>query len=303
MITEKDFIPLNNNGVMSDVIVRPSVSYWKDVFRRITSDCVAMISLAVILIITLLSIFAPMFGKYSYETTNMMSPNLAPGGDHIFGTDSLGRDLWARIWIGGRVSLLIGLLGAIVPQLIGIFMGGISGYFGGWIDMAVMRIIDVGVCIPSLVYVTLIMLFMGSGPIAIIIAIAMTGWMDAARVVRGRMLQFKNREFVLAALTQGAGSFRIIFRHILPNVLGQQVVSISSAIPGAIFLEAYLSFIGLGIQSPMTSWGQLCQIGADFYRLYPYQLYIPGIFISITILAFYLFGNCLRDALDPHLRD
>lgn len=303
MITEKDFTPLNNNGTLSDVIVRPSVSYWKDVFRRIRSDKVAMISLAVILIITLLSIFAPIFGKYSYETTNMMSPNLSPGGDHPFGTDSLGRDLWARIWIGGRISLLIGLLGAIVPQVIGIFMGGLSGYFGGWVDMVIMRIIDVGVCIPSLVYVTLIMLFMGSGPVAIIIAIAMTGWMDAARVVRGRMLQFKNREFVLAAKTQGAGSMRVIFRHILPNILGQQVVNISSSIPGAIFLEAYLSFIGLGIQSPMTSWGQLCQIGADFYRLYPYQLYIPGIFISVTILAFYLFGNCLRDALDPHLRD
>ena len=147
------------------------------------------------------------------------------------------------------------------------------------------------------------MLFMGSGPVAIIIAIAMTGWMDSARVVRGRMLQFKNREFVLAARTQGASPFRIIFRHILPNILGQQVVSISSAIPGAILLEAYLSFIGLGIQSPMTSWGQLCQVGASFYRLYPYQLFIPGVFISVTILAFYLFGNCLRNALDPHLRD
>ena len=141
------------------------------------------------------------------------------------------------------------------------------------------------------------------GPVAIIIAIAITGWMDSARVVRGRMLQFKNREFVLAASTLGASPIRIIFRHILPNILGQQVVNISSAIPAAIFLEAYLSFIGLGIKSPMTSWGQLCQVGSEFYRLYPYQLFIPGVFISVTILAFYLFGNCLRDALDPHLRD
>ncbi len=169
--------------------------------------------------------------------------------------------------------------------------------------MLIMRIIDIGVCIPSLVYVTLIMLWLGSGPAAIVLAIAITGWMDSGRVVRGRMLQFKNREFVLAAKTQGASSLRIIFRHILPNILGQQVVSISSAIPGAIFLEAYLSFIGLGIKSPMTSWGQLCQMGASFYRLYPYQLFIPGVLISVTILAFYLFGNCLRDALDPHLRN
>lgn len=302
-VTEKNFAPLNANRGLSDVIVRPSVSYWKDVFRRIKSDKVAMVSLSVIIIISLFAIFAPIFSKYGYETTSMLETNLKPGGSHIFGTDSLGRDLWARVWMGARVSLAIGVCGAIVPQIIGIFLGGISGYFGGWVDMVIMRIIDVGVCIPSLIYVTLIMLFMGSGPVAIIIAIAMTGWMDSARVVRGRMLQFKNREFVLAARTQGASPFRIIFRHILPNILGQQVVSISSAIPGAIFLEAYLSFIGLGIQSPMTSWGQLCQVGASFYRLYPYQLFIPGVFISITILAFYLFGNCLRDALDPHLRD
>ena len=302
-VTEKNFAPLNANCDLSDVIVRPSVSYWKDVFRRIKSDKVAVVSFSVIIIIALFAIFAPIFSKYGYETTSMLETNLKPGGSHIFGTDSLGRDLWARVWMGARVSLAIGVCGAIVPQIIGIFLGGISGYFGGWVDMVIMRIIDVGVCIPSLIYVTLIMLFMGSGPVAIIIAIAMTGWMDSARVVRGRMLQFKNREFVLAARTQGASAFRIIFRHILPNILGQQVVSISSAIPGAIFLEAYLSFIGLGIQSPMTSWGQLCQVGASFYRLYPYQLFIPGVFISVTILAFYLFGNCLRDALDPHLRD
>ncbi len=303
-VSQKHFTPLNRETLGTDVIVRPSVSYWKDVFRRIRTDKVAVISFAVIAVIVLMCIFAPLFCPYGYETTDMLNSNAAPStaSGHIFGTDSLGRDLWARIWVGGRVSLLIGVCGAILPQIIGIFIGGIAGYFGGWIDMVIMRVIDVGVCIPSLIYVTLIMLLMGSGPVAIVIAIAMTGWMDSARVVRGRMLQFKNREFVLAARTQGASSFRVIFRHILPNILGQQVVSISSAIPGAIFLEAYLSFIGLGIQSPMTSWGQLSQMGASFYRLYPYQLFIPGIFISITILAFYLFGNCLRDALDPHLR-
>lgn len=303
-ITEADFRPVNTDRSSSDTIVRPSVSYWKDVSRRLRTNPVAMVCLGVIIIIILFSIFAPMFCPFGYETTDLMAGNLAPGMDpnHIFGTDSAGRDLWARVWVGARVSLLIGLGGAIVPQLIGIFMGGISGYFGGWVDMLIMRIIDVGVCIPSLIYVTLIMLFMGSGPVAIIIAIAMTGWMDSARVVRGRILQFKNREFVLAARTQGASAMRIIFKHILPNILGQQVVSITSAIPGAIFLEAYLSFIGLGIQSPMTSWGQLSQLGSSCYRLYPYQLFIPGIFISITILAFYLFGNSVRDALDPHLR-
>ncbi|SBW10828.1 oligopeptide transporter subunit; membrane component of ABC superfamily [uncultured Eubacteriales bacterium] len=302
-VTDRDFVRLPEGRSQADAIVRPSVSYWRDVLRRVTSDKVALLSFAVIALITLMAVLAPLLSPYSYETTSLLATNLPPSSQHWFGTDSLGRDLWARVWVGARVSLLIGLGGAIVPQLIGVFLGGLSGYFGGWVDMLIMRIIDVGVCIPSLVYVTLIMLWLDAGPAAIILAIAITGWMDSARVVRGRMLQFKNREFVLAAKTQGASPLRIIFRHILPNILGQQVVSISSAIPAAIFLEAYLSFIGLGIKSPMTSWGQLCQIGSSFYRLYPYQLFIPGGLISVTILAFYLFGNCLRDALDPHLRD
>ena len=278
-LTDQDFVRLPQDRNLADAIVRPSVSYWRDVLRRITSDKVALVSFSFIVLITLVAIFAPMLSPYSHETTDLLHTNLPPSAEHWFGTDSVGRDLWARVWVGARVSLLIGLGGAIVPQVIGIFLGGLSGYFGGWVDMLIMRIIDVGVCIPSLVYVTLIMLWLDSGPVAIIIAIAITGWMDSARIVR------------------------IIFRHILPNILGQQVVNISSAIPAAIFLEAYLSFIGLGIKSPMTSWGQLCQVGAEFYRLYPYQLFIPGVLISVTILAFYLFGNCLRDALDPHLRD
>lgn len=303
VVTQGDFTAIPSDRKATDLITRPSVSYWKDAFRRIKNDKVAMFSLSIITIIAILAIIAPITSPYDFDYTSLQNTNLSPNSEHWFGTDSLGRDLWSRVWVGARISLLIGLGGAIIPQLIGIFVGGISGYFGGWVDMVIMRIVDVGVCIPSLVYVTLIMLWLDSGPMAIIIAIAITGWMDSARVVRGRMLQFKNREFVLAAKTQGASSLRIIFRHILPNVLGQQVVSISSAIPAAIFLEAYLSFIGLGIKSPMTSWGQLCQTGASFYRLYPYQLFIPGALISITILAFYLFGNSLRDALDPHLRD
>ncbi|MDR2157442.1 MAG: ABC transporter permease [Clostridiales Family XIII bacterium] len=302
-IMDRDFVRLPEAGRFAHVIVRPSVSYWEDVFRRLGTDKVALASGVVIAVISALSVLVPLFCKYDYDATDLLHINQFPNAQHWFGTDAVGRDLWARVWVGARVSLFIGVGGAIVPQLVGIFLGGVSGYFGGWIDMLIMRVIDVGVCIPSLVYVTLIMLFMGSGPTAIIIAIAMTCWMDSARVVRGRMLQFKNREFVISARTLGASSFRIIFRHILPNILGQQVVSITSAIPTAVFLEAYLSFIGLGIQSPMTSWGQLCQAGSGYYRLYPYQLFIPGAFISVTIMAFYLFGNCLRDALDPHLRD
>ena len=302
-LTAADFQPLPREQKAADQVVRPSVSYWADVFRRIREDKVAMVSLAVIVIIGLFAIFAPIFCPYDYSTNDLLATNQPPSAEHWFGTDQLGRDLWARVWVGARVSLLIGLGGAIAPQIVGIFIGGISGYFGGWVDMFIMRVIDVGLCIPELVYVTLMMLLMGSGPMAIIATIAMVGWMGSARFIRGRILQFKNREFVLAAKAQGASPMRQIFRYILPNILGQQVVSITAAIPGAIFMEAYLSFIGLGIKSPMTSWGQLSQIGSSLFRTSPYQLWIPGAFISITILAFYLFGNSLRDALDPHLRD
>ena len=302
-LTAEDSVFIPEESRKGDAIVRPSVSYWSDVLRRIRQDKVAMCSLIIIGIMVIMAIFAPIFSAYDYETNNLQAINLPPSAEHWFGTDQLGRDLWTRVWIGARVSLLIGLGGAIAPQIVGIFLGGISGYFGGWVDMLIMRIIDVGVCIPELVYITLMMLVLGSGPMAIIITIAVVGWMGAARFIRGRVMQFKNREFILAAKAQGASPMRQIFRYILPNILGQQVVSITAAIPGAIFTEAYLSFIGLGIKSPMTSWGQLAQTGSSLYRLYPYQLFIPGVLISVTILAFYLFGNSLRDALDPHLRD
>ena len=272
-ISLEDFVPVPAGERDADVIVRPSISYWKDALRRITHDKVAMVSLGFIALIVLLAVFAPVFSRYNYEANNLTATNMRPCGEHWFGTDTLGRDLWARVWIGARVSLVVGLFGAIVPQAIGIVIGGIAGYFGGWVDMVIMRVM------------------------------AMVGWMGSARMIRGRIMQFKNREFVLASKTLGGSPFHLIFRSIFPNILGQQVVSLTAAIPGAIFMEAYLSFIGLGIQSPLTSWGQLSQVGAGNYRLHPYQLFIPGILISLTILALYLFGNSLRDALDPHLRD
>ena len=191
-LTAEDFVPIPEESRKTDAIVRPSVSYWADVLRRIRRDKVAMCSLVIIGIMVVLAIFAPIFSPYDYETNNLQALNMPPSAEHWFGTDQLGRDLWTRVWIGARVSLLIGLGGAIAPQIVGIFLGGISGYFGGWVDMLIMRIIDVGVCIPQLVYITLMMLVLGSGPMAIIVTIAVVGWMGAARFVRGRVLQFKS---------------------------------------------------------------------------------------------------------------
>lgn len=302
-VTEKDFVRIPDNGRNADAIVRPSRSYWSNVLRRLLKNRMAIISLIAIIIIVLMAIFGPMMVPYGYETTNLMDGNKWPSATHWFGTDKPGRDLWARVWMGARISLLIGLLGAVIPKVVGVIIGGISGYFGGWVDMVIMRAIDVFSCIPNLIYLTLITLLIGSGPFAIIIALSMTTWTGCARMIRGRILQFKSREFVLAARTQGAGAGHLIFRSILPNIMGQLVVDVTSSIPQVIFTEAYLSFIGLGIQSPMTSWGQLAEMGSSVFRIHPYQLLIPGALISVTILAFYLFGNCLRDALDPHQMD
>ena len=303
IITKDDFLPRSKSTNAKVVYSTSHTKYWRQVLTHIVHDRVAVASLIFIVVVSLLAIMDPEVGRHSYETTNVLALNLSPNFEHWFGTDSIGRDLWARVWVGARVSLVIGIAGAILPQLIGVIIGSISGYFGGWIDMVIMGIVDIGVCIPSLVYVTLISLWIGAGPIAVVIAISISSWMDSARVVRSRMMQFRSREFVLAAKIQGASSIHLIAKHIFPNILGQIVVSVVSAIPTAIFIEAYLSFIGLGIASPLTSLGQLCKTGVSIYRLYPYQLFIPGAVLSLTILAFYVFGNCLRDALDPHFRD
>ena len=183
------------------------------------------------------------------------------------------------------------------------FVGSVAGWFGGWVDMVIMRVIDIGLCIPSMIYVILILVYFGGGPQAIIIALAVMNWMGPARGYRGRILQFKNREFTLAAETLGATPMRIIYRHILPNILGNIVVSLTSFVPAAIFMEASLAFIGLGIAPPMTSLGQLASDGAGMYRTHFYQFIIPSLVISLIIFAFFMLGNCLRDALDPQLRD
>ena len=287
----------------TDQIVRPSVSYWAGVWRWLRQDKLAIACAVLLLILILLAVFAPIFSPYRYDQTDLLSSNLSPSADHWFGTDSAGRDMWTRVWVGARVSLAVGFIGAILPFLIGMFVGSVAGWFGGWVDMAIMRVIDIGLCIPSMIYVILILVYFGGGPQAIIIALAVMNWMGPARGYRGRILQFKNREFTLAAETLGATPMRIIYRHILPNILGNIVVSLTSFVPAAIFMEASLAFIGLGIAPPMTSLGQLASDGAGMYRTHFYQFIIPSLVISLIIFAFFMLGNCLRDALDPQLRD
>lgn len=283
-------------------VVRPSLSFWQDASYRLMKNKVAMFGLGIIVLMIVFAIFGPLMTPYPYFQSNLENTNAPMSSEHWFGTDNLGRDLWARVWMGARVSLIVGILGAVVPSLIGIVIGGISGYFGGKLDMLIMRFIDICICIPQLIYVILIMIYFGSGPIPIIAAFAITGWMSSARNIRGLVLQLKEREFVLASRALGASSARLIAKHLIPNTLGIIIVGITTAVPAAIFYEAYLSFIGIGIKPPMSSWGQLVNDGIKVFRVFPAQLFIPSLFICITMLSFNLFGDGLRDAFDPKLR-
>ncbi len=221
---------------------------------------------------------------------------------YILGTDNLGRDMFIRLLHGGRISLIVGFVAAFVNFIIGVLYGGISGYIGGRTDNIMMRIVDVISAIPTLLYVILLMVVMGSGMMPIIVALSITYWLSMARLVRGQVLGLKEQEFVLAAQSLGATTNRIMFRHLIPNMMGPIMVSATMQIPSAIFTEAFLSFVGLGVSAPQASWGSLCNDALLTYMTYPYQLFLPAFAISITILAFNLFSDGLRDALDPKQR-
>lgn len=280
----------------------PQHSYWQDAWRRLKQNRVAMASLLFILVLTAFAIVAPMMSSSTHSDVDFGVMNQGPSAEHWFGTDNLGRDLWCRVWMGARVSLFIALVAAVVQSTIGIIIGGVSGFFGGKIDLFLMRASDIIDSIPFLVYVILIMMIMGSGMAPIIIAFALTGWIRMARLVRGQALSLKESDYVMASKGLGGSNMRIIIKHMVPNMLGVIIVTLTMSIPTAIFTEAYLSYIGIGLQPPLTSWGQLANIGATVIKTYPYQMIIPAIFISLTMLSMQLFGDGLRDALDPKLR-
>ena len=290
----------------ADEIVRPSVTYWQDAWRRLKENKLAVCSLFFIIFITLAAIFVPIIiekvAHVRYDTTNYDIADQFPTMKHWFGTDKFGRDLFVRVLYGARISLLIAYVAAVLNLIIGILYGGISAYFGGNVDNVMMRIVDIIYSIPMTIYVILFMCILGAGIQSIILAIAVSYWIDMARIVRGEILQLKQNEFVMAAKTLGASNRRILLRHLIPNSMGPIIVTMTLLIPNAIFTEAFLSFIGLGIPAPQASWGTLCQSAQDAISIYPFQLFFPAIAICITMLAFNLLGDGLRDSLDPKMR-
>ncbi|MFM9281467.1 ABC transporter permease [Paenibacillus jiagnxiensis] len=302
-VPDQLFVPLHKQQGASELIVRPRLSLLKQFRLRLFSNKLALLGLVLILALGALAVFGPLLTEHSYSEQTLLNSNQKPSADHWFGTDELGRDVFARIIFGARISLSVGLIAAIIDFVIGVVYGGISGYFGGRIDNIMMRFVDILYGIPYLLVVILLMVAMGPGLLTIIVALTATGWIGMARIVRGQVLQLKTSEYVLAARTLGASSWYIIRKHMLPNAIGVIIVQITFSVPSAIFAEAFLSFLGLGIQPPLASWGTMANdalptiLSGNWWRLF-----FPALFISLTMLAFNLLGDGLLNTFNPKQR-
>ncbi|MDO4480883.1 MAG: ABC transporter permease [Erysipelotrichaceae bacterium] len=283
--------------------VVPCKPAWKDSLSRFSKNKGAVVGCICILVITLFAIFAPMISHWQYDDINTAIANIKPCSQHIFGTDSFGRDLFVRTWKGTRISLFIACVAIVIDVVIGMIYGLISGYFGGKVDSIMQRIQEIINSIPTLVVLTLLLMVMKSSLFTIIVALSFTEWIGMSRITRAQVLKIKEEEFVLASRTLGAGSFFIIFKEILPNIYSQLIIMVMMSIPNAIFYEAYLSFVGLGLPIPAASLGTLINDGFDKITVYPYQMVIPVVVFSILMLSFNLFGDGLRDALDPTMKE
>lgn len=301
------FTPLSDEEKKFEQIVRPSVGYWADAWRRLKGNKVALVSLIMIIIIVIFAFLGPILMEkimgYTYYDTNLQGTDIRPNLQHWFGTDELGRDLFVRTMYGARYSLIIAISAAAINLVIGVLYGGIAGFFGGKVDNIMMRIVDVLYSIPTQIYVIILMATFkkegSTGLTTIIIAMAISYWVGMARIVRGDILQLKQQEFVLAAKTLGASKTRILFRHLIPNSMGSILVTLTLFVPQAIFTEAFLSFIGLGINAPLASLGTLANDASGLLSTAAYQLLFPAGVICLIILAFNLFGDGLTEALDP----
>ena len=274
-------------------------SLWQDAWRRFKRNKAALASVFIVGLITLFVIFVPLFSSFNYADPDWSNMQIAPSVEtkHYLGTDTLGRDLLVRVAIGGRISLMVGLAGALVAVVVGTVYGAVSGYLGGKVDTLMMRWLEILGAFPFMFFVILLVTFFGRNLILIFVAIGMVSWLDIARIVRGQTLGLKRKEFIEAAHVCGVSDVNIVLRHIVPHVLG--VVYASLLVPGMIMFESFLSFLGLGVQEPMTSWGALLQEGAQTMQVAPWLLLVPSAFLVTTLFCFNFIGDGLRDALDP----
>ncbi len=273
-------------------------SLWHDAWLRLRKNRLAVFGMWALAIITVACLFGPLVMHYGYEDQNLDLGASPPSAAHWLGTDTLGRDLLVRLFYGGRVSLAVGLSATLVALSIGVVYGAIAGFFGGKLDAVMMRTVDIMYSLPFPIFVILLMVFFGRNIILLFVAIGAVEWLTMARIVRGQVQSIKKMEFIEAARSLGLGRRRIIFRHILPNVLGPIIVYTTLTIPGVMLLEAFLSFLGLGVQPPMSSWGVLIKDGAEKMEEFPWLLIFPGTIFSLTLFSLNFLGDGLRDALD-----
>ncbi len=302
-ISDNLFNPMPEGQSDMEKIVRKSKTFWQDAWGRFKKNPLAIAGLVILVIMVIFAILGPILSPYTYDQQNILNQYQSPNAQHWFGTDKFGRDIFVRIAYGARISLAIGFAAAAINIVIGVIYGGVAGYFGGKIDIIMMRFVDIIAGIPSLCYVILIMLYLGSNITSILIAICVSSWTRTARVVRSQVLTLREQDFIMAARCIGEGDLSIIFKHLIPNSLGPIIVTVSFLIPDAIFTEAFLSFLGIGIKVPMASWGTLANDAIPTLSSYPYLMFIPAIAISVTIFALNFIGDGLRDSLDPKLKN
>ena len=278
-----------------------SSSLWSDAWRRLLANKAALVGGIILLILIFLAIFAPWIAPHSYSYQNLELGAQPPSSDFLLGTDTLGRDLFSRILYGARVSLLVGFVATGVALIIGVSWGIVAGYFGGRVDSIMMRIVDVLYGLPFIIFIILLMVIFGRNIWLLFGAIGAVEWLTMARIVRGQVLTIKNQEYVLAAQAMGVSNIQMFRKHIFPNILGPIAVFATLTIPQVMLLEAFLSFLGLGVQPPMSSWGTLIRYGVESMEEYSWLLIYPGLTFTITLFALNFFGDGLRDALDPKI--
>ncbi|WP_210127814.1 oligopeptide ABC transporter permease [Staphylococcus sp. GDX8P114P-2] len=330
-VMAEDFVKSNNDIAKEPEMQRESKNFWQDAWSQLKRNKLAVVGMIGLIIILILALVGPLMSSHDYAEQDVDRRNLpakipvldqlsflpfdgegAQGVDAYkeagvkenfwFGTDQLGRDLWSRTWQGAQVSLFISVVAALLDIFIGVVYGAISGFFGGRVDNVMQRIIEIVASIPTLIVVILFVLIFEPSIWTIILAMAITGWIGMSRVVRGEFLKLKTQEFVMASRTLGSSKLKLIFKHILPNTLGAIVVTSMFTVPNAIFFEAFLSFIGIGVPAPRTSLGSLVNDGRAMLLIHPHELFIPALVLSLLILFFYLFSDGLRDAFDPKMR-
>lgn len=296
------FEAAEQNSSDLEYIARKHHSALYDGWIRLRKNKAAVICAVILIVITLFAIFAPILSQYTYFDTNYKAKLKPPSIEHPFGTDEFGRDQWARIWYGTRISLLIGLVAALLNLFIGVIYGAVSAMIGGRVDAIMQRIIEILVGVPHLIIVILFMMILPPGVGTIVIAMSITGWVNMARLVRAQILKLKNQEFVMAAKLLGTSGWKMIMKHLVPNTVSVIVIQIMFAIPSAIFTEAFLSFIGVGLAAPKASLGVLINDGYKMLRAAPYMLIYPALAIILIMVCFSILGDGLRDALDPRMK-